>query len=389
MHSAQSLSRKKIAMLVTRMDIGGVPDHIMTLIAGLSEEFSFTVICDHIHPSHAKLLSELGVRMEELPMRRTISLTRDFRSFSQLLTLLKREKFDIIHTHMSKAALLGAIAARLTRTPVSINTAHNLGFIALPNPIAKALFWVYDRLLFALGTDAVIVVSDFVKQKTLAAHLVSPQKLHAIHNGIRTGAIQHRNLADPGTGKTGMTILCVARLVWFKGLHTLIAAMPAIVHAHPDCRLLIAGDGELEQDLREQAERLGVKAQVQFLGLRDDVPQLLAQAAIFVLPSVSEGLPISILEAMETGLPVVATSVGGIPELVKNDVTGLLVPPQNPDKLASAICRLLADGALRERMGIAAKLRAIREFSASAMQRRTAALYREMLEAGEAGKGNG
>jgi glycosyltransferase involved in cell wall biosynthesis len=374
--------RAKVAMLVTRMDIGGVPDHIMTLLSGLSRAFDFTLICDHVLPVHAERLSALGIKFQELKMSRTLSPLADFRSLRQLRHILKEEQIDLVHTHTSKAALLGALAARLLRRPVSVNTAHNLGFIAMPNPMVKVLFWLYDRALFALGTDAVIVVSQFVEQRVLTARLIARKKLHVIHNGILEANLHRRELVAQKPSGDVNNIICVARLVWFKGLHTLIDAMPQIVQRHPKTLLKIAGDGELEGALRQQVKKLGMGDYVEFLGLRLDVPHLLTNADIFVLPSVSEGLPISILEAMTTGLPVVATRVGGVPELVEEGVTGFVVPPENPGELARAVNRLLDNPALCLEMGRSAQMKAAREFSATSMQERTADLYQALLKKG-------
>ena len=167
----------------------------------------------------------------------------------------------------------------------------------------------------------------------------------------------------------------MARLVWFKGLHILIAAMPNILKAKPNTTLIIIGDGPLRADLETQARDLKVDQNVLFLGERSDVIELLSVLDIFVLPSVSEGMPITILEAMVAAKPVVATKVGGIPELIRDGETGFLVPSDEPVSLALATIKLLGDPALRQKMGELAKQRVKNEFSATKMLENTLPAY--------------
>lgn len=177
----------------------------------------------------------------------------------------------------------------------------------------------------------------------------------------------------------GALILSVARLVWFKGLHNLIGALPDIARSHPDTRVLLVGDGELRAELEAQARDLGVSHMIVFAGERDDVPDLLRIADIFVLPSVSEGLPISLLEAMAARLPLVASRVGGIPELIEDGRTGRLVPPNDPAALGLAILSFLDDPEASRRAGQAGRARLEECFSQDAMVRKTKALYLHLM----------
>jgi glycosyltransferase involved in cell wall biosynthesis len=263
-----------------------------------------------------------------------------------LRKILREGDFDILHTHMSKAALLGAIVGATDRSIKVVNTAHNLGYIALQERWKKAIFWVYDRIIATFGFDATITVSQIVADTARNAYLIPKNKLHAIQNGIRTTKFektkQGQNLRDEFLGESkGPLILTVARLVWFKGLDTLIDAFPMVLKKHQAAKLIIVGDGELRADLEAQANRLGISDCVLFTGERDDVPDLLSAADLFVLPSVSEGLPISILEAMASKLPIVATNVGGIPELVIDGETGRLVNSGDVEGLSQALLSVL------------------------------------------------
>lgn len=384
--SPRSASQTKVAMLVTRMDIGGVPDHVMTLLDGFGPDIKVTLICDHIHPTHLAEAESLGVAVQILPMQRLAGGLSDLKALKALRRILREGDFDILHTHMSKAALLGAIIGATSRKIKVVNTAHNLGYIALPQRWKKAVFWVYDRFISMVGIDATVTVSKIVGDTARQAHLIPARKLHVVQNGIRTGKfLQSKTQGEAvrrdllGQGNDGPLMLTVARLVWFKGLDTLIDALPDVVASHKSARLAIVGDGELRDDLEAQVVRLGLKGHVIFTGERDDVPDLLAAADLFVLPSVSEGLPISLLEAMASSLPIVATDVGGIPELVVEGVNGHLTKAGDAPAMSRALLSLLDDPDKADEWGQAGLARLQSHFSQAAMVAKTEALYGTLL----------
>ena len=377
--------RLRLAQVVTRMDIGGVPDHIMTLVRQLHVDFDIAIICGQIDDQHRQELEKLGIDIKIIPFRRLLSPFADARTFLALRSIFKTGKFDIVHTHMSKAVLIGSIAAKWMRVPLIVNTAHNLGFIALPNRALRLLFWVYDFLLSRLFIDRVITVSDKVRDRIVATRMLPTKRVAAIHNGmyIDKFEVPQMELAarrqELLAGPDDVLIVCVARLVWFKGLSTLVEAMPDIVRSVPKSRFVVVGDGPLKAELTAQAESLGMGNRLQLIGERRDIPAILRASDLFVLPSVSEGLPISIMEAMAAGLPVVATDVGGIAELVEEGKTGLLVPSRQPGALASALIKLANNPKWRQTFGANGKQRIATEFSPSKMARCTAALYRDSL----------
>ena len=378
---------RRVAILVTRMDLGGVPDHIMTLVEGLVARYDVALICNHIDQTHQAEIDALGVKVIPLPMQRLLSGVSDLKALGELRRILREGGYDILHTHMSKAALLGAMVGVTSRRPKVVNTAHNLGYIAMQSRWKKAVFWAYDRIISSLGHDATIVVSDTIARQARAAGLIPKDRLHTIHNGIRVSrfdgdAIPREGLKSDVLGDActdGPLLICVARLVWFKGLDALIAALPQVGASHPDARLLLVGDGELRDALAAQARALGVEHMVVFAGERQDVPDLLALADLFVLPSVSEGMPISLLEAMACKLPLVATSVGGIPELIIDGKTGRLVDRGDAAGLADALTAYLDDPAMMKRHGAEGHKRLEAEFSQAAMVERTEAVYDVVL----------
>jgi glycosyltransferase involved in cell wall biosynthesis len=329
-----------------------------------------------------------------LPFARLPEPGRDLRLVRSLAALMRERRFDVVHTHMSKAALAGAVAARLVRPrPMLVNTAHNLGSIALSQPMLRRLFRLYDRALLGGATDAVIVVSEAIRQEVLRLGVVDAARLHAVPNGTLTGrfgahpAEAAARRAELGAAPEDTLVVTVARLVWFKGLETLIDAAARLAPAWPRLRLAVVGDGPLRAALEQRVAERGLTGRVIFTGERADVPEILAAADIFALSSVSEGMPISILEAMAARLPVVATAVGGIPELVGAGETGLLAPARDAEAFAAALETLVASPALRRQYGDAGRNRLDREFSASAMVQRTAAIYGVLLRADQQGCG--
>lgn len=379
--------RLRIAQVVTRMDVGGVPDHVMTLLRGLRRDHDVTLLTGDLHPTHAATLAALGVEVVALPFSRLPDPLRDLRAAVALRALCRARRFDLLHTHMSKAALLGALVARtLGRDrPMVVNTAHNLGSLALSQPALRAIFRVYDRLLLGRATDAVIVVADRVREAVLRLGLIAPERMAAIPNGIAldrfapTAAQSAERRAAFGAGPDSVLIVCVARLVWFKAADVLIAAFASLAASHPQARLAFVGDGPLREALAAQAAEAGLADRVFFAGERPDVPAILGAADVFALTSVSEGMPISILEAMASGLPVVATDVGGVRDLVSDGETGFLAPSRDAQAVAAALARLCADPDLRLRLGAAGRARAEAAFSGPAMVARTEAFYRDQL----------
>lgn len=375
----------RVAMLVTRMDIGGVPDHVMTLLEGFGPSIHVTLICDHIHESHRRILTAKGVQIVFLPMKRLLSGFSDLKTLKNLKAILRDGQFDVLHTHMSKAALLGAVVGMTDRKIRVINTAHNLGFIAMPQQWKKSLFWFYDKMLVTVGIDVTVTVSQKVAEQAIQAKLLPAKSVQVIRNGIRVERFDHAAKTPTSVSglplfeKSGPIVITVARLVWFKGLHTLVEAAAEVIKDHPNVRFLVVGCGELRENLEQQAAELGVGDAFIFAGERNDIPALLKQSDLFVLPSVSEGLPISILEAMAARLPVIATDVGGVPELVEDRETGRLVSPEAPSDLAQAIMECLQDPERMRAYGHAGRQRLENLFSQTAMVEATERLYHTTL----------
>ena len=286
---------------------------------------------------------------------------------------------------MSKAALIGGLAGRLAKAPVVLNTAHNFGWLALSNPLLKRLFWFYDKMIFGLTLDRLVTISRLQEQDIVKAKLVPRDRVVTILNGIDVGKLLDKGRtgvtrSDLGLPEEAVVVITVARLVWFKAVDQLIEAAALLDRPADKVRFVIVGDGDKRTMLESRIRERGLEGRVHLLGPRLDVPRLLALSDIFALPSVSEGMPISILEAMAYELPVVATNVDGNPELIVEGETGHMVPARSPARLAEALAPLLDDGERRAALGRRGRKRVECHFTDRVMAERTDELYRRLLE---------
>lgn len=308
-----------------------------------------------------------GFRIEALPLARSLNPIAQARALAALVALIRREKPDLVHAHMPISGFLARIAARIAGVPRVAYTCHGFLFNQ-PGPWwRRALSRVMERLGGRL-TDIYVTVSE--EEAADARRLGIHPRATAVQNGrdparFRPDPAARAALrAELGAGETDCVVIAVSRLVRHKGWPELLQAMEA---TPANCALWVVGNrlpsdhGEdMEPHFARAAQSLGRR--LVRLGYRDDVPRLLAAADVFCLPSHFEGLPMSIIEAMLSGLPVVATAIGGPREQVVEGSTGLLVPPMTVEPLAVALSRLAADPALRAAMGEAGRARALARF---------------------------
>jgi len=319
-----------------------------------------------------------GYRVMRVPIARSYSLTRHLRAIRELTRLFRQERVDIVHVHTPVAALIGRIAARLAGIRRVVYTAHGFYFHErmplLQRALHVALEWFAGRLTDVLFTQS---SEDADTARTLG--LCRTRSIHAIGNGVdphRFRPVSDRERAATreriGTSPGAVVIAVIGRLVAEKGYPELFNAM-----RHVDAELWVIG-GRLASDhasgistaITATEQDPVLSARIRFLGYRDDIPRLLAAADIFTLPSHREGMPRSIIEAMMTGLPVVATDIRGSREEVVEGETGFLVPVGDASALAGALRRLAGDAALRKQLGAAGHARAIDLYDESKVVRR-------------------
>jgi glycosyltransferase involved in cell wall biosynthesis len=364
------LERRRVLVLITLAEMGGAQRYVASLLPALVTEYAVTVAA-HGHGFLADAATEAGARYVPLRhVRRPLDPIEDVLGFIELVRLCRRVRPAIVHANSSKAGILGRLAAVVAGVPVRLFTAHGWAFKAHSGLAARAYLWA-DRAM-TLITTTTICVAESERNAGLRARTCRADRTVVIHNGVAPG--RRRRPRTPGPQAT---VVSVGRLRAPKDFLTLVRAAATLEPG--SFRLRIAGDGPDHERLVEEIDRLGLAAAVDLLGTQPDVDALLEAADVFVLSSTSEGLPMSVLEAMAAGLPVVASAVGGVPELVDGE-TGALVPPADPGALAAALARLGAEPRLRARLGAAGRRRAEAEFGLADFHRAHLAVYRAALD---------
>jgi len=362
----------RIAYLVTRADpIGGAQIHVRDLAIAMREHGHSTTV----------ITGGTGLFVDDLRARNTptivlqhltmpIAPSRDLRALWEIRRVIKDLRPDLVTVHSSKAGALGRLAARSLGIPV-VFTAHGWTFTpGIPSVHAAA----YRRIERMVGPFAskIITVSEFDRRLALDARIANPARLVTVHNGMPDVPAGLR--ADPM--QLPVRLVMVARFQPQKDHPTLLRALAGL--ADRPWELDLIGDGPLMADMQALAATLGLAGRVRFLGQRKDVDQLLARAQAFLLVSNWEGFPLSILEAMRAGLPVVASDVGGISESVRDGETGYVVPRGAVELLRERIGRLLVDPGLRVCLGGRGRALYEREFTLDRMVARTLAVYEEV-----------
>jgi glycosyltransferase involved in cell wall biosynthesis len=290
--------------------------------------------------------------------------------------LIRREKVDVIETFTHDSNMLGLPLAWLAGVKVRIATHHGVidGF---PRWRERLHSWMVNNDT----AHVVVAVSERTRQNALKEG-IKADRIRVIQNGIAPVPIEGVNRfevrKEAGFGENDPVLLSVGRLVYQKAHEFLIAAMPLVLKEFPNAKVGICGDGVLRADLELQIKSLGLSSSVKLLGKWDDVSRFLASADVFVLPSRWEGLPIALLEAMSAGLPVIATEVEGVDEVIVHGEHGLLVPVEDADALSQAILQLLRQPDMRINMGVAAKKRLQELYSIDRMGERYLALMLEI-----------
>jgi glycosyltransferase involved in cell wall biosynthesis len=365
------MSRPRVLVLITLAETGGAQTYVASLLPALVAEFDVAVAA-HGDGWLADAARRAGARYVPLRhLQRALAPREDLLGLVELIRLCRRERPQIVHANSSKAGVLGRLAATAARVPVRLFTVHGWAFKAHRGRAARAYLWA-DRLMSPLTTTT-ICVAENERQAGLSARTCRRTKTVVIYNGVDLDRPRRPAAADVRP----ITVLSIGRLRAPKDFTTLVRAIAACEPG--SVRLQIAGDGPQQAELADEITRLGIADAVELLGRRDDVQQLLGAADVFVLSSRSEGMPMSVLEAMAAGLPVIATAVGGVPEIVRDGETGTLVAPGDAGALGRAIAALARDPTLRQRLGAAGRRRAEREFGLAEFQRAHLELYRAAL----------
>ena len=356
--------------------IGGAEKLLLTTVKYLNRDrYEIIVCCIVSEGIIADEIKKLGIKfycLNESPR------FYNPKKIYSLYKLFKKEKPAIVHTQILGANIYGRIAAMLARVPVIISTEHNVYYKK-----KRVHIWL-DKIL-AKNTDKIVAVSNRVKEFTSKQEGIGKDKFELIYNGIDSKEFlptaSRKDIRDKLNFREGDFILgAVGALTIQKGHYYLIQALSLLVKRYPNTILLVVGTGELKEELQEIVRKLSLQENVRLLGLRRDISDLLNCMDVFVLPSLWEGLGIALLEAMLMGLPVVASSVDGILEIVENGKNGILVPPGNVEALSNAIDELIENPQLRQSLGKAAKEHILEKFEVRQYIHKLENLYNRLLK---------
>ena len=381
----------KVAHIITRLDRGGSPDNtLLTVLGHDPARYRVTLVSGLTtfpSPLVRRLKDRPDIAVHFLPtLVRAIRPLSDLRALWALYLLCRRERFDLVHTHTSKAGILGRWAAWLTGCRHLVHTSHGSVFTGYSGPIISRLF-IYAERLTSRFTDRIITLTPRGIEEFLAWRIAPEEKFAAVPSGVELEGFAPPSPADGRSSVRAALSLhpdepivgSVGRLDRVKGYDQLVEASVLVLQERPDAWFVVAGDGDERRTLENQAHRLGVAERWRFLGWQEDLEPLYHSFDLSVLPSRNEGMGRAAVEALACGRPVVATAVGGVPSVVEDGVTGLLVPPEDPQALARAILQLLEDETARRRMGEAGPQWVRERFSCQAMLDGIEHVYSQIL----------
>jgi glycosyltransferase involved in cell wall biosynthesis len=386
--------------IITRMVKGGAQENVLDKTVRLDpQRFTCILATGHSDGPEGSLIEvarERGADIREIPwLVREISPVNDIRAVAALVRLIRKERPDIVHTHTSKAGIVGRVAARIARVPVVIHEPHGHVFHGYYGKFKTALFISLERR-FARYANRIVMLTTHEQADHVELRIAPTDKFVKIHSGIdfdamfRDGAGRGALRKTLGIGDDDKVIGTLGRLVEVKGQIHLINAMPAIISQIPNAHLVLIGSGPLHDALESRAAEIGVNANVHFAGYRADVAACLKDVDVFVLPSLNEGMGRVLVEAMAMRLPCVASNVCGILDLIQDGRNGRLVPPANSEAIAAAVTEILRDPDLAQRLGNEAYSFAVPGYGVDAMLQKTETMYcAELVRVSQSGAGTG
>ncbi len=341
---------------------------------------------DNVLAREARAVSHIV--LHDLPHLRLMpSPLFDLWTLIDLVRLIRAERVDIVQTFATKVALLGRLAARLAGAPIVIHYSHGWSFEypPLPPPV-RALFLGLEKIA-SRATDLFVTCNEALRDTGLRQRLGRPDQFAVVRSGWDLDRFLHvpmdaaRLRASLGLPPSGPIVGTVMIFDPKKSPETIVRMAPAVLEAMPDTHFLIVGDGQMMPIVRSLVEELKLQDRVLLTGLRKDVAELMALMDVFVHPAWFDVLPHALIQAQATGRPVVSTRVGGIPEVIRDGETGLLVPPNDLPALTEAVIRLLRDAEQRARIGQAARRAVSSAYTIEAMVEAMEKLYNELIEA--------
>jgi glycosyltransferase involved in cell wall biosynthesis len=378
----------RVLRVFSRLNVGGPAVHVILLAEGLEPlGYQTTVALGAEAPWEGDLRAladRKRVRCVDIPgLGREIRPLADARALLALYKMMRSWRPDIVHTHTAKAGVLGRVAARMAGIRNVVHTYHGHVLRGYFDAGRNAAFRAVERAL-ARSTRVLIAVSQSVKEDLVALGIASADRIRVVPLGLElhslAGALPRGGLrGEAGVSDAAPLVGIVGRLTAIKDVATFLHAADAVRARVPAARFAVVGDGELRADLEARARRLGLGGAVRFHGWRHDMAAVYGDLDVAVNTSLNEGTPVSLIEAMAAGRPVVATRVGGTPDLLGGGARGRLVPPGDAGAVADAVVEAIARGAEVEARVASARAYVIAEHAVSRLVRDVDALYREML----------
>lgn len=366
-------TNSKVTRIITRLNIGGPARHVGILNSRLDQYGFDSELIAGREASSEGFLAAPGKTVSLPALRRPLAPGSDARAYGYLVRHLQVRRPSIVHTHLAKAGALGRLAASRAGVAVKIHTFHGHvldGYFSAP---VTALFLRTERWL-AASTDALVAVSDAVRDELLELGIGRPEQWHVIPLGLDLDALLGLEPKQSGD----LVIGIVGRLAPIKDHDTFMTVAEIVLKARPGVTFVVAGDGEQRVHVEEQARAFNGRVRVE--GWVKDLASLYRRLDIVVLTSRNEGTPVALIEAGAARRPVVATDVGGVSDVVRDHLTGFLAPPGDASGIAEKLIRLLDDPDLRRRMGGAGRDWVRDRFSSARLINETASLYEELLQ---------
>ncbi len=382
----------RVLHIITRMIVGGAQENTLLSVIGLDAlpEYEVTLMSGIDKGREGELLSMARERCRLIivpEMGRSINPFSDLVAFWKIYNLIRKGRYHIVHTHSSKAGVLGRIAAWLAGTPIIVHTLHSLVFHDYqPWFINKS--WRGIKKMCAPITDFFISVSEIIVQKAIKAGVDKPEKFRTIYSGMELDWFLNAKFdskkvrRDFGIPEDAPVVGKIARLFPLKGHDQLMDAAPEIVKRIPNVRFFLIGDGILFEHLQKRATEYGILENFVFAGLidRKRIPEMISAMDVVVHTSLREGLARVLPQALAMGKPCVSFDIDGAPEVVINDKTGYLVQAYDDKGLAEAISRILENPELRKQMGENGRQHVNPKFRAETMVKEIAEVYEMLLK---------
>ncbi|MBL8049949.1 MAG: glycosyltransferase [Anaerolineales bacterium] len=370
-----------LVYLIDGLGWGGAERLMIPILSNIDRQHFTTRVCvlqDINGNPIAKELRDLGITVDLLPVR----YLRDFTASTRIINYLRDVKADLLHAQLEFSTVLGGIAAKWLGIP-SVVTLHTLP--SQEEGLKSRLHLALENFMLRHFFDSIISVSKETQRFYKQTAKIPDKKSNVIYNGVdvthysTTLPNRSTTLKELGIPSTATVIITVAVLRELKGIQYMIRAMPSLSDAQPQIYYLVVGGGEYYEPLQDEVKKAGVHEKVVFTGARKDIPALMTASDLFVLPTLTEALPTVLAEAMALGLPILASRVGGVPEMIQEDINGKLIEPADPQTLAAVCLEMLKDPQRLRQMGNAGRKIAEEKFNIKTQVQQLQNLYLRLI----------